>query len=752
MAEEFRVLGKPENLDKQSYLIVTGKMDFSADHPLPGKLYARILGCPYPHARVLNIDTSKAEAMEGVEAVCTHADCPIMVEEKLYWGQEVAAVAATDPHIAATALELIEVEYEELPFATDPEVAMQDGAPLVGTWPSGNVVVNETNERGDVDAGFAEADIVIEETVGWTPYHQHNNIEPRSSIAYWVGDEVYVWTCSQNPFNHRTLIRTIMGIPEHKIHLISHGTGVGSGDKTTQEQVIIAIVLAKKTGKPVEMHLSRREHMLNARHQFACKAIMKMGCKNDGTIVAMESEFYADVGSDVDPPGMSRAGSLNGEFRQNYKCPNLRDIGYNVTTNKPRTGYYRCVEGPPGNFLIDSLMERMAVELGMDPLEFRLMNAVTPELGNQDSGMPYSSMAIKECLEIAGDRIGWANKWHAPGTKTLSDGRLHGIGIDGAVVDKGAIMLFPGFGSGAIANVSADGKAIINVGISRVAGGTNTAMAHVFAEASGFKYEDVQVGEWGNTDVCSAGGGQNGSSRCPTCSGAYYNCGLDTKAQLLTAAVPRFGLQSADELDLVDSVIFVKANPQEKKNVSEITATQANPIIGRGYAWPANLRRDVHQWPAGTPALMKGMNAAAVEVAVDPETGEVEILNHVNVTDTGRTLFLKGAEGQNDGGLLIEQAQTLMYEQIYDHTNGKCLNPDFLNNKCPTYMDFIDDRCEGVLYESDDACGAFGCKGIGEPVITCYAAVANAINNAIGVWINDAPIYPQKILKALGKV
>ena len=743
MAEELSVIGKAKHHDKQIVDIVTGRLDYAADI-LPGKkLFTRFLGAPHAHANIKSIDISRALSLEGVEAICTHKDCPVFSDRILYWGQEVAAVAAINEAIASQAIDLIQVEYEPLSFVLDPDEAMQPRAPLVGAYLNSNITKNLEIFRGDVEAGFTEADVIIEETVGWTNYFQHGTVEPASAVAYWTGDHLYVWTCSQNPFSQREQIAQALGLPINKVHLTSHGTGCGHGDKHFSEWCIVAAVLARKAGKPVQVHLSRAENFMNRTHQFPVKATIKIGASGDGIITAIDTAFYADVASN----GWSLVHQANDAIRFTYLCPNGSFKGYSVVTNKPKVGYWRCVGHAQSTYITEIVIDRLAEELGMNPLDFRLKNIVTPETPDQDSGMPLSSNGIRDILEGLAVAINWSDKWHKPGTRNLPDGRLHGIGISAHVDIHGSISK----PVGAIVNLCKDGTALILDGISRAGCGTNSAHAHIVAEELGINYDDVMVGDWGNTDVCSDGGFQGGSTRTITTGAAFQMAAHDAKMQLFEVAADILGV-SSEEISAREGKVFEKANPSNYKTHSEVLSWIPHPIVGRGYTWARELRSTVAGFDAGTPCHVRGVSGAVVEVAVDTDTGEVEILNFINAVDVGRAIFFKGCENQIEGGMELMIGEAFLYEQILDSQTGATLNIDYADNKWPTTLDVYTDRHKAIIIETIDACGPYGAKGAGEPVVSNYGSIANAIYNAIGKWIIDPPIYPQKILKALGKI
>jgi len=748
MAEEYAVIGKPGMIDKQAEMIVTGRLDYAADN-LPGKkLYGRILGSAYAHARIKSIDTSKAEALEGVKAVVTHSDsdsylASVLYEEPTWWGQEIAAVIATEPDIAEEAIDLIEVDYEPLPFVVDPDEAMKPDAPLVGCWSDSNVKTGES-VRGDVEAGFDKAQVIFEDTVGWTNYFQQSNIETRIAVAWWLGDDLYMRVPTPNVANSRATMARNLGMPLNKIHLVSHGTGMVIGDKIFPGGAhAIAAVLSRRLGQPVQMQYSRREYFLDTQHQHKGKATIKIGVKDDGTITAIDATFYGDAAG----LGSSWASGVSFPIANTLRCPDAIFRYVDVATNTPWAYIYRSVQNPPGDFLMEVVLDELAGELNMDPLELRLKNVVTPEEVQQDNGKPYASNGVLECIQKVAEAIGWSDKWHAPGTRTLPDGRLHGIGIAGCVESHSSL----GNPVGGIINLTRDGKAICNMGITRVGCGTNSAICGMVAEILGMSYDDVTTGEWGNLDVAAEAAPQWGSQGIITNGAAFVRAAEDARAQLFERAAPLLEV-TVDELDIGDGEVFVKADSSKSVTIVELVSKSSYPpIVGRGYGWTKVLQRPLFGWPVGTPCETRCQCASATEVAVDPETGEVEILDIADSVDTGKVISLDGVQKQIYAGIESIAAQAIYWEQIIDPATGATLNPNFLDHRFPTTLDMHQDRYQAVPVESIDACGPLGAKGIGEPVITTYASVFGAIHNATGKWFKEVPVYPWRILKALGK-
>ena len=741
---DYKVIGKPETRDLQLIDVITGRLDYTADN-LPGKkLWARYKLSPHAHAKVISIDASAALAIDGVEAVCTYEDCPTLSDTMLHWGMPVAAVAAVDEATAALGALAIEVQYDVLPAVVRADDAMAPGAALTGVWEDGNTRDADV-QRGDVQVGLAEADVVFEASTGWGPAWQHGNIETGTGLCWWTGDQLYAWATSQNIFSFRRALSSNLNIPQHKVHCISHGSGTGHGDKHYSEWLVICAVLARKAGKPVCFSLSRAEQFLTRTHQYAQKGTIKLGMKSDGTLTAIDAFHWADVGAS----NRNRVTGSDDNLAYTWKCDNASFKGISVSSNFPFAGPYRCVGHPISMWIMDVIFDQAAEAVGLNPLDFRYKNLFpTNDVIDQDSGRPLSSYYQKEILDALASASDFRNKWHAPGTKTLTDGRMHGIAINTHVDGHGS-MSSP---VGAIVNMTPDGKALILSGITRAGGGTNTAHAHIVAEVLGLKWEDIETGEQGNTDIMSDGGGQGGSTRTITTGAAMYEAALDARDQIFQTAATILGVD-ADNIEAADSVIFEKGNPSNSKTYGEITSKTRGQIVGRGYAWPKELKwKSMAGKDIGSPCEVRGGSGAACEVAVDTDTGEIEILGLWNCVDTGRNIFHQGCMNQTTGGAEEIIAQAIYRHQRVDDGTGATVNASFIDGKtCPTTLDMDTDNLHAILLESDDACGPFGCKGIGEPAVTSFGVIATAVYNATGVVMRELPLDPPYILEQLGK-
>jgi len=499
MTDELYVIGKPGQRDKQAVETVTGQME-CADDVFPGKkLFAAQIGSRYAHCRVISIDASKALALPGVEAVMDHTEVPGWAEEKFHIGAPVACVAATSQNTALRALELIDIEYEERPAAITAEDAMKSGAPLTGLWPESNTNVRTTRDRGDIDVGFAEADVTIETEDGWTNCFAVNPIEGGNCTAWWNGNELYAWVSTQNPHSEARGLAGSFDLQQNQVHVYSHGNGGGFGSSRAPARVVAA-ALARKTGKVVAFHVDRKQQQFTGAPQFATRSVVKIGAKNDGTITAIDFRYWGDQ-------GMSSRAPITGSHQDlaiSFKIPNAHFEGTGIATNKTGRSYYRCVAHPGGGHLYSLAFYKLADELGMRPLDLYLKNFVTIDDDAMDDvpARPLAFCTIKEITQEAADLIGYDQKYHPIGeTVTLSDGRLHGVAIHGELDGHGGMS----GNRAAIVHLRGDGTGFINAGISRTGCGTNTSHCHIVAERLGMLYDDINVGSYGDTGVSADG-------------------------------------------------------------------------------------------------------------------------------------------------------------------------------------------------------------------------------------------------------
>jgi xanthine dehydrogenase YagR molybdenum-binding subunit len=766
------VIGKVPNLiDHFANRVITGDWDFAGDI-LPGqKLFTGIKFCPYAHANIKSVDTSVAEKMPGVKAVVTYMDVPspampqpaidaatgkrLTTAEITYEGMAVAAVAATDPWLAHSAANAIKVTYDVLPFVVDKELGLKADAPAAVTGQTPNfrttTAINwpataPATGPADVDAAMKTADVIIDNSAysGWSSFYSHNTPEPREATAKWVGDELWVWSGSQQITGHITNIAAALQMDESKVHFISHGCGGGYGDrKPNGEEAWIAALLAKKAGMPVNAMMSRHVNATGAAtHQDSQKSVFKLGCKKDGSVAAIDAQWYGTTGTI--------------HLQLTYKTDYIRVTGTPITVDQPRTGPFRSVTGMHSCFCSDQIFDQMAYQLGMDPFDFRMKVAITPDMydqaGNHNS--PHGSTVLKEVLQQAGDVFGWKAKWAkvvaagGPGKTTVSatDNRLWGIGSCYACTEKGASSP----GRTMIVRMAADGSVHVNCGIGAASSGTHTALAVVVAEAIGTTIDHVNV-TVGETLLAGYGGSQAGSQG--TMSNAYG--AFDAAKQVLGVMMTNAAKTLKTTTDLLSSSggkIFLTSDPT--KFVTHASAVGSNCIIGKGdgTVLGSGFKRPVLNWPVGTANTVRTYVAEMVEIAVDQETGEVEILNWVIVNDLGKVLFPKGAQAQINGSMVMQWGVVFGWEQLFDPTTGATINGDFLNQKNATSADLPIDVMKCQMYESNNAASVYGGMGCGEPPMIPYVAIHNAFYNATGKRIANTLMYPARVLEALGKI
>jgi len=748
------IIGDPGNHDQHAHLIVTGKMDYAGDR-LPGrKLYGAIKASTIAHGSVKNINSARALAEPGVKAIVTYKEVAIWNQSIFQWGQEVAGVVADDWHTAVRATTMIDVTYNTAAAVFDPDKAMKAGAPLTGVRPDSNVETSTKLTRGEGgQAGLAGADVFIEAIQPWSTTYQHNTIETHNAVAWWIGDDVYAWSGSQQVFSGRSALANALGMPLNKVHFFSHGTGCGHGDKTAAGAAIVAVFMSKAVnGTAVHVIQSRHDNMLFNTRQFSLRSNIKLGSRKDGTLTGIDAQFWADCGRNPLAPAVNAHFGL----RTTYTCPDASFAVTRVVTNTPQRGFWRCVNDPPGAVNYDAALDKLADKLGMDPYTLRMKNLSAADSPDQDPpNMVWGGLGIKECFMTVYTNSNYAQKWHKPGQKILPDGRLHGIAITGHIDSHGSVN---GSNRGGIITITADGKCLVNLGGARGCEGGPTVCAHIVAEALGMKYEDVRCCEWGNTDVSIDAGIQAGSGFTGGAGSAFYNAAIDARARLFAAAITKPGLKeipriSADQLDAKNSEVFVKSDPTKKLTYRQVMSGTP-PIAGYGVGWPPNLMwKSVGGQPLGTICNTNGSAASCAEIAVDPETGEVEVLGYWNAVDTGRTIFKQGTTKEMLSGCELQIHQALFAGDVYDMPSGACISSHFTESLVPTAMDMKGERFNVYDIESDDAAGPYGAHGIGEPCVTNYSAIICAIFNATGRWADPekAAYTPDKILKALGK-
>ena len=728
---------------------VTGAAKFGADYHLPGMLYGKVLRSPHAHARVRSIDTSRAAALPGVKAVMTGADLPehpfqyvgperlavnfwhvtrnIMAREKvLYEGHAVAAVAAISASIANRALALIDVDYELLPHVIDVEEAMAQDAPLLfedmitrGVEPAperpSNVSKRVGFEIGDLDAGFAAADEIVEKHYRTAPIHQAY-IEPQACLANWEGGgKAELWSSSQGHFAVRNLTAKLTGMTIGDLKVNPAEIGGGFGGKTIVYLEPVAVTLSKLSGHPVRMNMSREEVFKGTGPTSGSSMTVRIGVRRDGTITAAEAILKYQAGAF---PGSPVTNGCMCAFAP-YDIPNQRTVGYDVVSNRPKAAAYRAPGAPISAFAVESTMDIVAKSIGMDPLEFRLKNAATP--GTQMVyGPKLAHGGYVETVQALLDHPGYT----APLGPNQGRGSASGFWFNGAG------------DSGANVAVNADGTVTIATGSPDI-GGTRASMAIMAAETLGIDYDLIQssVVDTETVPYCHVTGG----SRVTYATGLAV---INACEQIIDDLRARAALMW--DVD-VDAVVWEDgcAKPASS-NVGDFEPLSLKDIASKFSATggPIGATGTVN---AGGQA--PGFSTQFCDVEVDPDTGRVEILRFVIAQDAGRAIHPSYVEGQMQGGVVQGIGWALNEEYIYDE-DGRLSNPGFLDYRVPVASDVP--MIEPIVVEVPNPNHPYGVKGVGE-VSICppMAAIANAVADATGRRMQELPMSPPKVLEAL---
>jgi CO/xanthine dehydrogenase Mo-binding subunit len=730
-----------------AYERVSGSAPYTYDIYLPGMLYTAILRSPYAHAKVKKIDVSKAKAMRGVHGVLSSADKEADVSfhrgrTKLFdthlrhHGDEVAAVAAETPYLAEEALKLIEVEYEELAFALTQEEATANNAPVIladeksdrgRTVGPNNTIKNGGGEfsRGDVEKGFAEADATVE-----LDFHNdcviHTPLEVHGSVAQWDGNKLKLWTSTQGVYNVLNGVSSMLKIPIKDMEVIGDYVGGGFGAKLSAwKNDVLATLLAKKTARPVKVMVTREASFQAVGNRPLTDGKLKGGVKKDGTISA------------INHTGSSTGGAFPYTNSTTFQSGEL----YLVENVKAEQSYYLSNAGigcamrapgfPNGNFMTEQLIDQLAHEIKMDPVEFRLKNI--PKYSQLDgNNRPYTSTGFAGCLSEGAKVFGWKEKRN----KAKGDGPVkHGYGVAGGMWAYGG-----GWPPATIIlKMYVDGSVSIITGASDIGTGTKTILTMIVAEELGMPVERVRIdnADTGHTPFASASGG---SKTLPTEGPAARTAAFELKHKLLNMAA---GLMkaNAEELELKGEKVVAKANAEASMSTSEILQKSMQfDVVGVGYRAPNPEDKIIRTW-----------GAHFADVTVNTHTGKVVIHTLLGANESGRVINKLTFNNQVYGGMTMAIGQGMSEQRVMDHgQTGKVINTSWLDYKVPTAKDVPFDQDVLAIEPVDTACNNLGAKGLGEPaMIPTMAAIANAIYNAIGVRITRTPITPVEVMKAL---
>jgi xanthine dehydrogenase YagR molybdenum-binding subunit len=686
-----------------------GEAVYTADLKLPGMLHTAVLRCPYAHAHVSSIDLAPALALPGVHAAIGPRDIPQLEEECGYQGTAVAAVCADTFEQARAAVAAIGIEWEQLDPALDPDEAV-----------ARKQLLGEPREtaRGDLEAGLAEADFVVEGEYR-TQVVLHSSLETHQSVVQWLGDTLEVYISTQYIWGVREEISGALGIPADKVRVVCQYMGGGFGSKNSpDEHTFIAIELAKRANRPVRCALTRREENLASGNRNATIQRLTIGAKADGTLTALGGEYVNATGWG----GWSSP--VEGPMQQLYSCPNVSTTTSAAKINQPPMKAFRAPGFVEGTFGLESLLDVLAAKLGMDPLELRRKNYADSDLSGEK---PYSSKNLMECYRRAEPHWARRHEVRARSTETVK----RGVGMASQVWYGGG-----GPPSYAWIRVGSDGRATVVTAMQDIGTGTKTAMAQIAAEELGIPLDHVTVtlGDSARGPFASLSAG---SSTTPSMGPAVRAAAADAKRQIIEIAAQRFELEER-VLDL-ESGHVVSADGNVHAPLVEVIGLLENAqILGKGARGPN---------PTGMTVLTFGVQVA--EVAVDIETGEVWVDRIAAIHDVGRVINPLGARSQVEGGIIQGIGHTLSEHRIHDPRTGQILTTGLDAYKLPTIGDVPEIVCE-LIDQPDEHLTNLGSKGLGEPpIVPTAAAIANAIRDATGAEVHELPISREEMLRAL---
>jgi len=739
---------------------VTGRVQYVADIQPRGLLHAKLLRSPHAHARIVSIDTSAAKALPGVRAVLTARDIPhlkkkaptrahavLAIDRVVFMGQPVAAVAADELSIAEEALDLIKVEYQALPASIDPLKAMLPGAPPVadaGTEadtsealahsavaiakseaPAKAVNISQQArlQRGDPAAGFAQSDHVLEKTYRVPMVHQ-GYLEAHAVLAEWDRNGLLtLWASTQGSFNTRSEVADVLGIPENQIRVIPVECGGGFGGKIRALCEPITAVLAQVTKRPVRYVMTRREELQAGMPAPQVIIKLKTGVKRDGTLMALDAETVIDSGA-FSGAVLAVSAVFLGSM---YKWPSFDIRGFEVLTHKPSVAAYRAPVAPQTIFAIESHMEQIARDLGLDSVEFRMRHLIAPG-DPMVNGQPWQSNGARQVLARIAEHPHWKTRkqWVAAG----KNGKRRGVGL---AVGGWLGGLQP---TGATVRLNPDGSLAVLTGQVDIAG-TNISLAQIAASAYGVDTDLVRI-TTGDTDVAPMTGLSAGSKTIYTVGAAVLQAAEDARRQTFEIAAAELEA-SVHDLELVDGKVTVRGMPDKGITLASIGKkgnlymSKIPPVLGK-----AN--------PAFTQQA-PGFAAQLARLEVDPDTGEVTLQDFVIVQDVGKAINPLGVEGQMQGGAVQSLGMALTEGLAFDDT-GRLTNPSLLDYRKLTAADLP--NLETIIVEVPAPAGPFGARGVGEPpIIPAPAAIANAIQDATGARLTELPMSPERIALAL---
>ena len=753
----------------------TGRALYTVDMVLPGMLWGKILRSPYPHAKILRIDTSRAERLPGVKAVITGKDTlgikhgfvetpryppdqyPLAMDRVRYIGEEVAAVAAIDEYVAEEALSLIQVDYEELPAVFDPEEAMRPEAPEIHPShpkvkePYKNIGGKTESGWGNVEKGFAESFLIREDRFDGQ-LRTHCYMEPQATLASFdFSGKLNVWTSSQGPFIKRSKLATTLGLPFSNVRVLKAYVGGAYGGKIDLfSHEFCASLLSIKAQRPVKIVCTREEVFEAARHGQPIFVELKTGVKKDGTLVAQQVKVVNNSGA-YKGSGVVVIFLCWGFVMLCYRVPNLKYVGYSVYTNNPVRAPQRGHGAPNLRFAVESQMDMIAEELGIDPVEIRLKNARQKGdiLPNQD---PVRNCGLVDCIERIAKNTQFREKYER--NKSVSKTKIRkGIGMGVSSYFSGS-LIYPN-ASAAIVKLNDDGTVSLITGALDVGQGAETILSQIVAEELGVSMDDIRVVA-ADTETTPVDIGSWISGGAYVSGNAVKLAASDARRQLFEVAAQELEA-SPEDLIAKNREISVKDSPGRSISFAQAVAAsiakrRGNPVIGQGHY---RTMKDVPAHPSL--ATTKGrwsdnyaFDAQVAEVEVDMETGQVKLVKATTAHDCGFPINPLIVEGQIDGQVSMAQGHALWEEVLME--KGETLTTSFLDYKIPCAKDMVESQYIDVITERYEKDIPYHTKEVGEGYVSgMVAAIANAVYDATGVRVKTLPILPEKILMGFRK-
>ncbi len=735
---ETRFVGKPlPRID--AYERVSGNAVYTVDVTLPGLLHAAILRCPHAHALVKRVDIGKAKTMPGVEAILTGAnpeaqiivpypnwitDAPPMRlfdPHCRHAGEEVAAVAAETSFQAWDAARAIAVEYEELPFVLNAEEAVEPGAPAVHE--GGNAAGQPSIlQRGDVTRGFAEADVVMEETYR-TPCAIHATMETLCSVAHWDGGRLTVWETSQTVFDQQQSLADALNLPLSSVRVICHYMGGGFGSKAELgKHTLIAALLARKTARPVKVVLGREESFGVAGNRPPCTIRIKAGVKKDGALSALQLTNLGAVGAYRDD------GLVGFTVSELYLCPNVQVRETEVYINAGKARAMRAPGAPQCAWALEQMMDALAEKISMDPIELRCRNL--PSFSQTRNGLPYTSAGLGRCLREGAKLFGWE--------ESRGRARREGTLLRGVGVAAGMWPVAGGPPATVILRLVDDGSLNLSVGVSEIGTGATTILAMVAAEELSIPLDRIRM-EYADTATTPYAQVTGGSRTTINNTPAVREAAIEVRRQLFEIAAAELECSSG-ELMLRDGRVIPVNNPDRAVPLAQLKGLKRRKeIVAIGSRYPN---------PPGK--IGNPFCAQFAEVEVNARTGEVKVVRLLAAHDSGRVMNRLTYENQVCGGVTMGIGYALTEQRRMDRQTGTVLNANLCDYKVPTAMDVPHEVTCLPVDLHDAECNSTGTKGLGEPAtIPTAAAIANAVYHATAVRLTEGPISTMQMIHLL---